>query len=112
MGKKDLQKSRKDLNLKEVTIGQICLFLCLNSIKVGQWFSPSEEERYAKLVKDQETREESFINVKLVKVQVKWKELFKFKENPNRYKWNATNAKDQEKLQKVSAQFAEVKKFN
>ena len=71
LDKKDLQKSRKDPSLKEAIIDPICLFLYLNFMKADLWFSHLEEDRSVRPVKALEIKEESFINVKLAKVQEK-----------------------------------------
>ena len=112
MAKKDCQKSRKDQNQKEEITGLKCLFHYRNFTKEGLWHSVSDEDKYAGIAKALVMRVDSSIHANHVTELAKWFELCKCKEKLNKWKWNATNAKDQEKLQKVSAQFAEVKKFN
>lgn len=112
LDKKDLQKSRKDLNLKEVIIDLICLYLFPNFMKVDQWLFLLEGDRSVGDAKDPVMKVEFYIHVKLVGVVEKWKELSKFREKLNKCKWNAINAKDQVKLQNKFAQSAMAKKYN
>lgn len=104
-------KSKKDLNLKEVISELIWVSLYLHSILEVKPFIALEEDKFVNIVKVQETLQELYILVQSVMEVEKWSEKSKLKIQLNKYKWNVNNVKVAVMLVNINAQFVMDKKL-